>query len=137
MNLLLGLGALWLGFTLPLGALTLFDNSVNDLLTRFDPGTYEVGDEILLASADTYLTNFSFEFWGTNTASPTSFSGDVEARVRIYEMNGPEVNGLPTPGTALFDSGWFGGFSPTSRSTFVFTPGNGLPDGGSISQLPT
>lgn len=130
MNILLAVGALWLGLTLPLGALTLFDNSVNDLLTRFDPGTYEVGDEILLASADTYLTNFSFEFWGTNTASPTSFAGDVEARVTFYEMNGPLVNGIPTPGTIIWQSDWFNVSSPTSRSTFVFTPGNGLPDDG-------
>jgi len=123
-------GALFISAVLPARATTIFDNSVNDLGTRFAPGTTEVGDEILLGGTDRYLTNFSFEFWGANTASPTSFAGDVEARVRFYENNGTPFNGYATPGTVFFDSGWFSVPSPTARSTFIFTPGAGLPDDG-------
>src|SRR5439155_21249509 len=41
-----------------------YDNSVNDLLFRFDPGTLEVGDEIILSGPAEELAEFSFEFWG-------------------------------------------------------------------------
>ena len=67
MNMFLVIGVLWVVFALPLPAVVIFDNSANDLVTRFEPGTNEVGDEIILAGTERYLTNFSFEFWGTNT----------------------------------------------------------------------
>ena len=138
MSVLLVLGALWLGLTLPLSAATaIFDNSANDLLVRFDPGTYEVGDEIMLASTERYLTDFDFEFWGTNTASPTSFAGAVQARVRFYENNGALFNGYyATPGTNFYDSGWFSVASPTERSIFIFTAGSDFPDGGLFIPMP-
>ena len=65
---------------------TVFDNSVNDIRTRFNPGTYEVGDQIVLAGRARYLTNFSFEYWGTNTVAAGNplFSGLVQARVRFF-----------------------------------------------------
>ena len=135
MNGLLILGALWLGFTLPLGAATpIFDNSVNDLTVRFDPGTYEVGDQILLANTERYLTEFSFEFWGTNTLSPgnATFAGAVEARVQFYRNDGAPFNGYATPDNAFFTSPWFSVGTPTARSTLIFTAGVGLdfPSGG-------
>ena len=43
-----------------------YDNSVNDLVTRFDTGTNEVGNEIILAGTERYLEGFSYEFWSTN-----------------------------------------------------------------------
>jgi hypothetical protein len=129
-NALLVASALSIGLALPLRATTIYDNSSNDLLTRFNPGTNEVGDEILLAGTERYLTNFSFEFWGANTASPTSFAGAVEAQVRFYENNGPNFNGYATPGTMFWSSGWFSVPSPTDRSTFVFTEGADFPVGG-------
>jgi len=125
--------ALCIGLTLSVQADSIFDNSVNDLLTRFDPGTQEVGDEILLDGTARYLTNFSFEFWGTNTASPsnTSFAGDVQARVRFYENTGAPFNGYATPAsTPFFDSGWFDVGAPTSRSTLNFFEGSDFPAGG-------
>jgi hypothetical protein len=134
-TLFLALGALCLGVGAPLrAATTIFNNSVNDLSTRFNPGTYEVGDEILLAGTDRWLTGFDFEYWGTNTANPTAFAGTILAQVRLYENNGalvPPVTGYPSPGTTPFyDSGWFSLGSPTERSTMNFTtadfPG-GLP----------
>jgi hypothetical protein len=121
-NCSLIVSVLGLGLAAQLPAAVIFDNTVNDLVTRFEPGTNEVGDEIILGSPERYLTNFSFEFWGTNTADPYAFSGDVEARVRFYQNNGPPFNGYPTPGTNFYDSGWFP-INPTPRSTENFTVG--------------
>jgi len=130
-------GALFIGSALPLFCATaIFDNSVNDLTTRFDPGTNQVGDEILLAGTARYLTFFDFEYWGVNTANPSAFAGNVQADVRFYVNNGAPFNGYATPGTLFFDSGWFGGFSPTDqypyRATIAFTdwPGLDFPIGG-------
>jgi len=110
----------------------IFDNSVNDLHSRFNPGTLEVGDEIVLAGTARYLTNFSFEFWGTNTLNPAnlSFAGVVQARVRFYLNNGPPFHGYGTPGTNFYDSGWFSVPKPTSRNLFVFEAGSDFPAGG-------
>src|SRR5882724_1398112 len=78
-----------------LRATTIYNNSTNDLLARFNPGTTEIGDEILFGSTERYLTNFSFEYYGTNTASPgnVSFAGAVEARVRFYRNDGALFSG--------------------------------------------
>jgi hypothetical protein len=116
---------------LPLSADTIYDNTAIDLNTRFNPGTNEVGDEILLAGTFRNLTNFSFEYWGTNTVGGLLFSGGVEARVRFYENDGTTFNGYATPGTMFYDSGPFS-INPTPRSTIVFSsiggdfPFNGL-----------
>jgi hypothetical protein len=128
-------GALFIGLTLPLRAATIFNNSTNDLLTRFNPGTNEVGDEILLGGPERYITAFSFEFWGINTANSNSFAGPVQARVRFYENNGTPFNGYATPGTSFFDSGWFSIGSPTSRSTAVFQ-GTDFTPGGQFIPIP-
>ena len=123
---------LWLAFTLPLFATTVYDNSINDLFLRFNTGAAEAGDEIVLAGTDRYLTNFSFEYWGTNSASPgnTAFSGSVQVRIRFYLNDGPPSNGFNTPGTIFYDSGWLGGFGPTPASTLVFTAGTDFPANG-------
>jgi hypothetical protein len=109
----------------------LFDNSTTDLLYRFNPGTQEVGDQILLSHAG-YLTNFAFEFYGTNTASPgnLAFAGSVEAQVKIYLMDGPLFNGENTPGSPLYVSDWSPIGSPTIRNTFVYEAGSDFPIGG-------
>ena len=113
-----------------LQAAVIYANSTNDLVTRLNPGTTEVGDQIKLAGTERMLTSFSFEFWGTNTASPTSFAGTIQARVRFYENNGAPFNGYLAPGTNFFDSGWFSVLSPTERSTFIFTAGSDFPSWG-------
>ena len=130
-TLFLAVGALCMGGGTSLRAATIFDNSANDLSVRFNPGTYEVGDEILLGGTERYLTGFDFEYWGTNTANPTAFAGSVEARVRFYENTGAPFNGYPTPSpTSFYDSGWFSVSSPTERSIFVFTEGSDFPADG-------
>ena len=102
---------------MPLSAATIFDNSQNDLVTRFDPGTAQVGDEIILAGDDRFLTDFSFEYWGVNTTHPDSFTGTIEARVQFYLNDGTAFNGYASPGTSFYDSGWFGNFGPTGGDT--------------------
>ena len=82
------------------------------------------------------VARFEFGYWGTNTASPTSFAGSVEARVRFYVNGGPPWDGYPTPGAIpFFDSGWFGGFGPTGaeplRATLVFSAPDFQPPYGS------
>lgn len=113
-------------------ATTIFDNSVYDLGVRFNPGTTEVGDEISLGGTERYLTSFSFEFWGVNSASPgnVSFAGPVEARVRFYQNDGKPFNGYGTPNSVFYDSGWFSVPNPTPRATFGFFAGTDFPSGG-------
>lgn len=109
----------------------IYDNSVNDLATRLNPGLKEVGDEIIFGGPERFVTQFDFEYYGLNPANNFLFSGNVEARVRFYLNDGPLFNTYATPGTSLFDSGWFGGFGPTPRSTLVFSSSLGdFPLGG-------
>jgi hypothetical protein len=114
----------------PTSADTIYDNSKNDLLTRFNPGDLEVADEIQLAGTARYLTNFAFEFWGENPNSPDSFVGNVQARVRFYQNDGPEFNGYPSPGSTFYDSGWFTIDQPTPRNTLRFVAGDAFPESG-------
>jgi hypothetical protein len=130
-TLFLAMGALCMSIAAPLRAATIFDNSVNDLHYRFSPGTLEVGDEIVLAGTERYLTYFSFEYFGINTTHPTYFDGTIQARVRFYENTGAPYHGYATPSaTSFYDSLWFPVGSPTDRSTFVFTEGADFPAGG-------
>jgi hypothetical protein len=143
-SFLLTIAALWAGSGVPLSAQTvIFNNTTNDLITRFNPGTTQVGNEILLApGTPRFLTDFSFEFWGTNTASPgnVSFAGPVTAELRFYVNNGPLSSGVPSPGaTPFYDSGPLSlasiGASPTARNTLVFTAGTDFPSAGLL--IPT
>jgi hypothetical protein len=108
----------------------IYNNSTNDLSTRFSPGTLEVGDEIILAGTERYLQSFTFEYWGTNTANPAAFAGTIQAQVKIYLNDGAAFNGYLSPGTVLYDSGLFSVPSPTSRSTLTFSAGSDFAPGG-------
>ncbi|HEV2391752.1 MAG TPA: hypothetical protein VG146_05235 [Verrucomicrobiae bacterium] len=118
-----------LAFAVSLRADVIYDNSKSDLETRFDPGMIEVGDEILLSGSARFLTNFSFEFWGT--ARNGSFAAPVEARVRFYQNDGALVSGYHAPGTLFYDSDWVSIGQPTSRNTLVFDLSQD-PNGGGI-----
>ena len=126
----LALSVLCFGLTLPLTAATIYNNSTNDLAIRFNPGTSEIGNEIILAGTDRYLTDFSFEYWGLSS-NPNSFAGAIQARVEFYMNNGVLFNGYATPGTSFYDSGWFSVPAPTPRSTFVFSV-----QGGDFNRVP-
>lgn len=108
----------------------IYNNSVNDLTNRFSPGTLEVGEEIVFGGSARFLTNFAFEFFGTNTISQSIYQGNVEARVRFYAMDGQPFNGYTAPGTSLFDTEWFPLAGPTTRATLNFNAGAQLPTEG-------
>jgi hypothetical protein len=131
-SLLLIIVALGAGFAVPLSAATIFANASNDLTNRFDPGTTQVGDEIILAGTERQLTMFSFEYFAINTAHPGSFDGTISADVRFYQNNGPLFNGYASPGTTPFyDSGSFAvAYTPGGRNTLVFTEGMDFALGG-------
>ena len=98
-----------------------YDNSVHDLLYRFDPGSLEVGNEIILAGSARYASEFSFEFWGFSSGGYV-FEGDVQARVRFYTNDGPlSSSGYASPGTVIYDSGAFPiPATPAGRATLIF-----------------
>ena len=88
------------------GAATIFDDS-----SAYNTYSYQVvdgqqfGNEVTLGSG-WYLTNFQFEYYSPNSTLPANLGLDV----RFYLNNGPltgGVSGYPTPGTLIYDSGWF------------------------------
>lgn len=133
-SLFLTIVVLWAGSAVPLWAgapVTIFDNSTHDLSARLDPGVLQVGDEIILDTANSwarYMTTFSFEYYGVgfNVGNPSQFSGNVQADVKFYLNNGgpSPFSGYTMPGTSFWDTGWFTVPGPTSRSTFNFTAGS-------------
>lgn len=82
-------------------AVVVYSNTNTDLGINFGPGTFEVGDEILLGAGGRTITNFTFQYYGSNTTT-------VSADLRFYQMNGGAApQGSQKPGTVLFDSGSF------------------------------
>jgi hypothetical protein len=129
----LAISVLSFGVALPLSAATIYNNTTNDLLIQFNTGTSQIGNEIILAGTDRYLTAFSFEYWGLSS-NPSAFAGgaNVQARIEFYKNDGPLFNGYASPGTVLFDSSWFLVPAPTSRSTFVFGAADFAATGGAV-----
>jgi hypothetical protein len=103
-------------------AAIVYDNSSNDLNFDLDPGTSEVGDEIMLAGTERWLSEFTFEYWGS-ADDPLAFTGSVEARIRFYLNDGPaypDAENAFLPGTVIWDTGTFA-ITPTERATLTFT----------------
>lgn len=97
-----------------LGAEIVYSNGWNDLNIRFNPGLFEVGDEIVLAGSARIVNYFRFQYYGLD------FSGNEQVRVRFYANDGPpSVSGPLMPGTVLWDSGWYD-IGPTERSTLIW-----------------
>ena len=86
----------------------------------------EAGNEVVLAgtSFTDLITNFQFQFDFTGSGNP---SGNEKADLRFYANNGPLVDGYPSPGTVLYDSGTFsiGGFTSGTVAIFNQTALNG------------
>jgi len=106
-------------------AVLIYDNSAasSDLTNRFNPGFSQIGDEIILAGSERYLTSFAFEYWALNNGTTSgSFINGIDVRVQFYLNDGPLFNGYATPVTVFFDSGWLDSFitSPTNRATINF-----------------
>lgn len=115
--------ALSLALALNTSAVVVYDNSVNDLSTRFAVGTgLEIGDEItLLAGPERYLTGFSFEYYllnnGNGVGSPV---GTPLVTVSFYLNDGPLFNGYETPGTAFWTSTPFALTTLSDRQTLNY-----------------
>jgi hypothetical protein len=126
--------ALCAGLSLSAKADVLYSNTVNPVdhpggPNRFNPFNFEVGNEIILANpgwVGAFITNFSFEYWGT--ASGTTFAGPVQVDVRFYLNDGPSFNGYRTPGTLLWESGW-SSINPRSETLFYGGPFSGSSNG--------
>ena len=103
------LGSAWT-FTAPTvtdnSVTKIYDNSVNNLFTHFDPGVLEVGDEIHLAGPERYLQQFGFEYFWENSQPGSPRTSPVKVRLRFYANDGPPFNGYATPGMLLYDSGY-------------------------------
>jgi len=85
----------------PAPADVVYDNTSNIQPQRYASAA-EFGDQIILAGSNRLLTNFVFEYFGTN------FSGDEQARVRFYRNDGPVGSqGAAIPNTVFYDSGFF------------------------------
>lgn len=101
------------------GADIVYNNSTNDLFTRFNPGLAEVGDEVVLAgSGSLFVTNFVFQYWATGLDGVD----DAYAQIRFYANDGTNAPGGATifvPETLLFDSGTFS-ITNNARATLVF-----------------
>jgi len=118
-------GALCAAFSLSARADILLQNNTVDLHTRFNPGIFEVGNQIYLSNGG-YITNFSFEYYGIGGGLGGAFSGAyVQGDVKWYLNDSSTLyNGYKTPGTQIYDSHWFD-LSPTTRGTIIFsTPGD-------------
>lgn len=94
--------------------IAVYDNTNRFRNERYS-ATVEFGDEIVLAGTARTITNFSFEYYGTN------FSGNEQIRVRLYQNDGPDiVPGAFSPQTVLYDSG-FASIAATVGSVLTFT----------------
>ncbi len=62
----------------------------------------ELGNQITLSPNTWSMTSFQIEYYSTNIISPEKVGVDL----RFYLNNGPVINGVATPGTEFYDSGW-------------------------------
>ena len=69
----------------------------------------EIGNEITLHPGAT-LNSFSIEYYSPNA----TLSSSVGIDLAFYLLNGAAVNGFATPGTELFNSGYYFGGSAGS-----------------------
>ena len=67
----------------------LYDNSSNQTTNLFNPGTLEVGDEIVLTGGTT-ITNFTFQYYAAG------LSGSATVELRFYANDGASVDGVPS-----------------------------------------
>ena len=113
-------------------AVTIYDDAANYNTNQLQVANgLEIGNQISIAPNIWVLTNFSFEYFSSNATLNASLGVDV----RFYRNNGPLTNGFATPGSLIFDSGWFynnvggipGGGAHTINYNVADINGNGTP----------
>lgn len=103
----------------------IYDNSATDLVTRFETGIREVGNEVILNQndyANRILSQFTFEYFAVNTVNSggTLSGNNISVTLRLYANNGSQFNGYNSPG-ALLGSAVFTGITATPRNVLEFT----------------
>jgi len=83
----------------------IYDNFANQSGYAFSMANgEEIGNQITIPTGVSWsLTNFSVEYYSPSA----TLASDVAIDVRFYQNDGTPENGFPTPGTLIFDSGWF------------------------------
>lgn len=95
-----------------------------------NPGTVQVGDELVLAGSSRVLTSFSLQYF-----SSVTLSGNEQARVWLLANNGPALPGNPTaltPSGILYDSSPFAIGAASGGLTLNFDTSNGTLDPGIV-----
>lgn len=113
---------------------TIYDTYSSYNGTAFSPliNGQELGNEISIPGNSYILTNFSIAYYAPDVLSPT-----IGIDVRFYLNDGAPVNGYNSPGTLLFDSGYyFGLLSGPLNSTNSVTYTSSDFYGGSLLNLP-
>lgn len=97
-----------------------FSDTNTDLGVEFNPGTSQVGNQLVLAGTARDVVGFNFQYYAQNGL----FDSGEMAEIQFYANNGPlypGVGGSASPGTLLYDSGLFSiALGPTTGSTLIF-----------------
>jgi hypothetical protein len=76
----------------------------------------QLGNEITLSPKTWSMTGFNIEYYSTNILQPAQVGVDL----RFYNNNGKVVNGIATPGTEFYDSGWDYGLTAGPQGDTIF-----------------
>lgn len=99
-----------------------YDNSSNDRFTREirnSSNIREFGDEINLGGTYRNLSQFRFQYYGTNVNGGSSFAGNVQVTLRLRANDGTLYSGYARPGTELYRSQPFS-VGVTYRDTLIY-----------------
>ena len=81
----------------------IYDTSGTYNTNIFSAGNGEqIGNQLTLSPATWSMTSFNIEYYSTNIFQPAKVGVDLQ----FYFNNGAVVNGVATPGTEFYDSGW-------------------------------
>ena len=102
----------------------IYNNGVSYSGRYLNPGTNEVGDEIILGPGGRVASTFQFEYYSTSLPGPTL----NQFRVQFYRNDGSLLGPGPTgptflPTTVIYNSDWqtlAPPFDPSGRNTYFF-----------------
>jgi len=101
-------------------SILVYDNSTGDQFARMIGNGAELGDQIILdvPAPTAEVDYFRFQYF-LEPINLYTLSGSEQARIHFYQMDGAPVSGYASPGTTLWDSGWFN-IQGTTRNTYTF-----------------
>ena len=101
---------LCVGALTALGFNVLADTTIYDSTGSYNGNVFslsngqEIGNQVSVNSANWLLTGFNIEYYSPSSGPSLT---NVGIDVRFYLNDGALTNGFASPGTVLFDSGWF------------------------------